>query len=251
MAGSQGDAAYFTFTVTKNYTTLGGGIAATNDGDLARRLRAETGAISSATVPMLMRELFKAYAMKTATSRPVFPLVHAAMRLAAALGVDITNSVFRETETLLGRTPDRGLINGAQAMLGLRQLSLLDRRNEMRRAGGLNMYERLAGGAAASVPVLQREAHNIFSACPVFVADKPAAKKALLAKGIDTASGFVQNCAALEIFREYKANCPNAAEAVSHILYLPLYAELTDWERKYIVDAITSTLACVGRREIQ
>ncbi|MCX5795286.1 MAG: DegT/DnrJ/EryC1/StrS family aminotransferase [Elusimicrobia bacterium] len=234
-AGAWGQAAYFTFGVTKHMTTLGGALVVTHDDALAQRLR--RAAESPALPPFPAAALAKALAMKCATSALGFPFTYAALRASAWAGIDLVDRLFAEPEALLGE-PLAGALHPAQAELGLLQLAALDERNRRRRRRGLQLCELLRGIPGVRVPRSHEGAEDIFSTCPVFVADKERVRRALLRRGIDSSAGYLQDCSALELFGADRRACPHAARAKREVLYLPLYAELSESDAAYVADGV-------------
>lgn len=237
-AGSLGKAAYFSFSMTKNFTTLGGSTVTTNDDLLADSIRRQIISIRLAGVKVLFSELLKGYIMKFATSPILFPAVYYGMRIFSCFGIDIVDRIFREKNFSLGNLPVGGQLNSIQAELGLMQLNDLDRKNDMRMKRGLELYRRLKGIDNVQIPLLEHKAKNIFSSCPILFKNKIDIKRILLKKGIDVSAGYMQDCSRLDIFKEFRKDCPNASRAEDEILYFPVYAELTNSEAIYIAEAI-------------
>lgn len=236
--GSLGDASYFTFGITKNFTTFGGGMIATSNYELADRIRQNIMTISQTNNTILFFKLLKGYIMKFSTSSALFPVIYWIMRIFAYFDIDIVYVIFREKNLVLGKVPTSGQLNNIQAELGMAQLNDLDRKNGMRMRKGLEFYRRLKRVDNIQIPLLENKAKNIFSTCPILVKNKKEIKRKLLKKGIDTSSGYMQDCARLDIFKEFKKECPNASRAEDQILYFPVYAELSRSELIYIADTI-------------
>lgn len=231
--GAWGDVAYFTFGITKNFTTLGGAMITTNNDELADDMRQKIK-IKDMRNMVLFSKWLQAYAMKVASSSAVFPCVYYIMRIFSIFGIDIIKSIFNEKDALLGNLPESGLLNDIQAELGIMQLNSLDRKNDSRMKRGLEFYEFLKDVKGVQVPLLVSSGKNIFSGCPVLFKDKKNAKRILLENGIDVSAGYMQNCANLRIFRKYKKECPNASRTENEILYFPMYPELEEPESLYV-----------------
>ncbi|MDD5628874.1 MAG: DegT/DnrJ/EryC1/StrS family aminotransferase [Elusimicrobia bacterium] len=238
-AGAWGEAAYFTFGVTKHMTTLGGAMVVARDEVLARGLR------RAAQSPVLARlpaaALLKAAVMKCATSGPGFPLTYAGLRLCAGAGLDAVDLLFAEPPAQLGE-PRAGAFHPAQSALGLLQLASLDARNQRRRERALQLYGLLRAIPGVRVPRSQEGAEDVFSSCPVFVPGKERARQELLRRGIDSSLGYLQDCSALEMFAEQRRECPNAARAKREVLYLPLYEELAESDVELVADRLRRAL---------
>lgn len=232
--GSWGETSYFSFGVTKHFTTLGQGMIGTSNDEIADIIRGSVKDISSVSKKTLFFELLKSYIMKLATSPVLFPGVYCVMRMSYFFNIDIIENIFHEKKASLGDLPKNGQLSGIQAQLGMAQLNDLDRRNELRRKNGTGLYERMKSIRGVRIPSLETDAKNIFSTCPILVKDKKNKRKILLRKGVDVSSGYMRDCSRLEIFKGFKKHCPNASRAEEEALYLLLYPELTDSELMYI-----------------
>jgi dTDP-4-amino-4,6-dideoxygalactose transaminase len=232
--GSWGDAAYFSFSITKNFTMLGGGAVVTSRDDIAEALRRSVKGVACLGRRDLFFELLKGYVMKLATSAVMFPMVYFALRIFYFFDIDIIQRVFHEKEALLGDPPERGQLNNIQTKLGMTQLSGLDKRNESVERNGAKLYDMLKDIKGIGIPFLETGAKNIFSACPVLVKNKKNIKKILLNRGIDVSAGHLRDCSRLDVFKEFNRYCPNASRAEEEVIYLPLYPELILDKQNYI-----------------
>jgi dTDP-4-amino-4,6-dideoxygalactose transaminase len=221
-AGAWGQAAYFTFGITKHFTTLGGAMVVAQDHALAEDCRRSMGSAARPRAPW--PGLIKALLMKAATSPPAFPLTCATLR--SGFGGRIVERLFSEPAAPLG-DPDGGFaFHPIQAALGLRQLRRLQARNRLRRGLALRLRELVSEIPGVTVPRLHPQAEDIFSTCPVFVRDKERVRRVLLEEGIDSSAGYMDDCSSLELFPESRKDCPEAARVKREVLYLPLYADL-------------------------
>jgi len=237
-AGSLGTAGYFTFSMTKGFTTLGGGMITTDNDLLADNIRRQIISVHPTSARILFFKLVKCYIMKSATSRILFPAVYWVMRMLSYFNIDIVDVIFREKESAIGKLPRGGQLDNIRAGLGIGQLKDLDRRNEIRMKKGVEFYEGLKDIDDIRVPLLDKDSKNIFSGCPILFKNKKDIKKTLLKRGIDVSVGYMQDCARLDIFKEFKKDCPNASRAEDEILYFPLYTELTPSELTYIINML-------------
>lgn len=237
--GSWGTAAYFTFGITKNFTTLEGGMLTTSNTELANRIQQEVVILNKTSNKVLFHRLVKAYIMKFVTHPFLFPSVYCVMRIFSFLGIDIVDYIFREKKLFLGNLPVSGRLNNIQAELGMMQLENLDAKNKMKIEKGWELYRRLKHINNIQLPLLVENAKNIFSGCPILIKNKKNIKKMLLKRGIDVSLGYMQDCSRLDIFKEFKKDCPNASRAEDEILHLPVYSELTSFDLLYIADIIS------------
>ncbi|MBN1872234.1 MAG: aminotransferase class I/II-fold pyridoxal phosphate-dependent enzyme [Candidatus Omnitrophica bacterium] len=242
-AGSLGGASYYTFGLTKNFTTLGGAMITTDSDELAGKIRACTGHIGRTGRGALFFKLIDAYKMKLATSRQLFPLLYLVINILSFFGLDIIDALFREKAAFLGDLPKSGQLNKIQAKLGLDQLANLVFKTDIKVKKGLFLYSRLKDNANIRVPTLDEKAKNIFSGCPVMVERKKNMREMLLKRGIDTSSGYMQDCSNMDVFREFRRDCPNSRSLEDSVVYLPLYEELSYSELDYISDIVIKTVS--------
>ncbi len=227
-AGALGQAAYFTFGITKNFTTLGGGIVATDDPGMAGEIRRETALLPETGACALIAKAFQGYAMKGVTSGPIFAAAYYPLRIFSSCGIDIIDYIFRE-KGVVGCPGS--LFNTAQADLGIKQLEELDKKNSERAAAGTEIYRRLQDLRTIRIPWLDKDGKNIFSTCPIMVKDRLSVKKKLLVSGVDVSAGYLQDCSP-------PGTSVQAAKVQNEVLYLPLYPGLTHSQLDCIVEAV-------------
>ncbi len=232
--GSWGDFSYFSFGITKHFTTLGAGMIVTSDDNMANIIQNSIKDIYSVNKKELFLELLKGYIMKIATSSNLFPVAHCVMRMFSSVDVDIIDYIFHEKEALLDNQPKGSQLCNIQAELGIEQLNVLEIENDLRIKNGMELYMRLSDISNIRIPMLENNVKNIFSSCPVFVKNKKKVKKILLTKGIDSSAGYMKDCSRLEMFSEFMKHCPNASRAEKEILYLPFYTGLDSRKLGYI-----------------
>lgn len=244
--GTFGDAAYFTFGITKSFTTVCGSVAVVNDDGIARNAAHISSSIMPRSAPSLAAAILKAYCMKWATSF-LFPAVLASEQVSRLAGIDVIDRLFREGEATLADIPRRGSLSAAQGALGISRLHALDRNNEARMRNGMLLYRMLRTVKDIRVPGLQNAAVNTFSGCPVFVERREEVRRSLLGAGIGTSAGYMRDCSSLETFRDPGGRCPNAARAEATILHLPSYPELTEKDIVYMCETLEVAVRMTGQ----
>jgi perosamine synthetase len=238
-AGSFGEAAYFTFGLTKGFTTLGGAMITTNNDLLFEKIRKDVSIIRPLSFSLTLMQIIKALIVKIAVSSFVFPFVYCFLRLFSFYDIDIIEKIFREKEKALHDFPETGTINSFHAALGILQLNKIDARNDFKIKSGKYIYDKISAIKSLKIPLLSNKAKNIFSTCPVLFKNKQTIKKYLLKKGIDTSMGYMDNCAGLTFFKDFKIHCQNAFKAKQEALYLPLYNDINEKELIYIIEVIS------------
>ncbi len=245
--GSLGDAAYGTFGLTKNITTLSGGAVLTDDGALADRVRQQVADLPHRGRPEVLKDVLTGVAMRLATDRRVYPwAVHPWVRLGGALGRDPIDTAFGETPALPSGPPGGARPRAAQAAVGRLQLRRMDRLNGARSRNGRFLDEHLAHVADLELPEVPEGAEPIYMSYVVHHPRRDALAAELRRLGVDTTVGFMSDCTTLDFVPAPQAPCPNAAEAVARMLHLPVHPGLRDRDLRWIVEAVRRARLAVG-----
>lgn len=229
--GTFGQAAIFSFSVLKLVTTFGGGMIATNDDDLARRLRRRlTGLRFHQPRPTGLKRAVTGAVMDFATRKAVFSFgAWPVLRLLRAVRPNIQQRMMTEAPHVDREFDPEHVppLHPFQARLGRSQLARAEDFIERRREVGRWLDEELAG--VSQVTLLKPSAigrHNgLYYGVLV---ERPTELSAFLfRRGIDSETSEYLNCADLEMYRAYHVDCPVAREIQSRILRLPNYPSLT------------------------
>lgn len=244
-AGSMGDAAFFTFGPTKNFTTLGGAMIALDDEAWAARLRDALAKIPPASPGTVNRRAAFAAAMAAAADPLVFGAsLYPALRLLAPRGVDVVERLNADPPRAMDGVPDgfgRDNISGAQAALGLRQLETLPVFNERRRENGERLLGMLRGAPGLTIPEPRDGEASVYMSFPILAPDPDEFALRLRRRGVDTARGFMSACAELPMFEKFKTHAPVARRVADQILHLPVHPNLSPADVSAVARAV---LAC-------
>ncbi len=241
--GSFGDAAYYTFGLTKNITTLKGGMVTTDDDDLAEFLAGEMARCSRLPLKPLVKEIGVGVAMMVVTDPRVYPFtLHPVVgRLTRWTGKDVLHDVFEEKAVLYEAEPKwfrNSGARGVQAAVGLVQLNRIDRLNGMRAAHGRFLLEHLSHAEGLRVPRFSPGAEPIFMSFPIQVPNPTAVASRMLDRGIDTTRGYMCDCSTLPLFEgKARGDCPNAGRVERQILHIPVHPNLGPDALRHIVEA--------------
>ncbi len=248
-AGSRGRAAYFTFGITKNFSTYSGGIVATQDDALAQTMRARMADFIAPTRGALIKQGITAGAMNVATQRAVFNLSLApVLRRARVADADPVHTRFEEavapiSDAQLGRL--RWRPGAAQAQAGLRQLETVDARNEERRRVGAAL---LAALEASGVPGLPAPAEpggdHIYVSFALRRAARERFGRALRRTGVDFSPGYMTACSRLPALGGRPGSCPQAEAVEQEVVHIPLYPGLGARD----IERIATGVATADRR---
>jgi dTDP-4-amino-4,6-dideoxygalactose transaminase len=223
-AGSWGDAAYFSFGITKNMPLLGGGMVTVSDDSLADSIRGEADTYTHCGKKDIVLKSIEAVALAVCTqpyffSFILFPLIS----LARCFNSDFVGKIFDENGGLFNELPKEyfTLISPAiQADMALAQLADLDARNNKRIKIALQLRAKLKEFTNLSLPPPPNDsAKNIFTKFPIRCADRDSLIKDLLARGIDATSGYM---------KAHGADCPYSAALEQSIVHIPMYSHLNE-----------------------
>ncbi len=245
--GSFGDAAYFTFGPTKNFTTLGGGMIACDDDDWASRIRDMMKPVRQSSRFDSLTGAAYGFAMSVATTRIIFSFaLYPLLGLLKPSGIDIIEAATADPPKDYPLPPKsfyEGGMRGAQAHVGMNQLKKLDMLGGKRRANVYRLLEYLEGVEGIRIPRPRDGEESVYMSFPVLVDDPDELSKRLIRLGVDTTRGYMSYCAQLAIFKDYARHCPVAADAAKHMLHLPVHAKVSSDALGHIARSVRSSLA--------
>jgi dTDP-4-amino-4,6-dideoxygalactose transaminase len=250
--GSFGHAAYYTFGLTKNMTTLSGAMITTDDDRVADHVRAAVADGHAAPLKKSVKEALTGSAMMVATHPWVYPFtLHPVIALGNRLGKDPIHERFGEPECRYTSIPEAwrdARPRGVQAAVGLRQLARLDRLNGARAANGRHLDEHLAHIPGLEVPEYPEGAEPIYMSFVVHHERREALASALRRRGVDTTIGYMANIADHPLFPEIRRPdaCPDAGRAFRTLLHLPVHPHLTRPDLDHMVEAVRAACQEVG-----
>jgi len=112
-----------------------------------------------------------------------------------------------------------------QALLGLRGLANLDRHNERCREHAAQYTRGLSDCRNIKTPRAPADVEHVFYQYCVYTSDSALLSQWAIRRGIDIETTHVDVCAKLDLFKEFRADCPGA-EATQKVLQLPVYSRL-------------------------
>lgn len=249
--GSFGDAAYYTFGLTKNMTTLTGAMVTTDDDDVAERIRATIDAGAPAPLARARKEAITGLAMKVATHPLVYPLtLHPVIVLGNKLGDDPIHDRFGEPEVLYAELPKSFQQNrprAVQAAVGLQQLARVDGLNASRARNGRFLDDHLANVPNLTVPEYPEGAEPIYMSFVVHHERRDDLMAALRKRGVDTTTGYMNDCSDHPLFPKFRRPCANAAEIKRTQLHVPVHPSLDERDLAHMVEAVRSACLEIGR----
>jgi len=242
-AGSIGCAAYFTFGITKNFTTFSGGMLVCRDRNVRDRLMGLMPGFTHATGSRLLKQGITALAMRLASQRLLFNLSSAILlRLSASNGPDVIHRAFDEKAQLIDDDVMAHLKwrpVDLQARAGMRQLKALDARNAARRRNGAELLSLLTRRECRGLPASDDpDGDHIYMSFAITRPDRYGFAAALRRYGVDTAPGYMTDCSSIGEFGGRPGQCPVSEQISREIIHLPLYPGLDGADLKRIADAV-------------
>ncbi|MES2644162.1 MAG: DegT/DnrJ/EryC1/StrS family aminotransferase [Myxococcota bacterium] len=245
--GNLGDAAYYTFGLTKNITTLSGAMITTNDDAVAKFVRNEIDTSTPADFKKARKEAVTGVAMMIATHPMVYPFtLHQAIRLGGLLGKDPIHDRFGEAEVLYDEVPKSFRSNrprAVQAAVGMKQIERIEALNGARIRNGRYLDEHLANVPGLTVPTYPAGAEPIYMSFVVHHQKRSQLMRALLKRGVDTTFGYMNDCSDHKLFPSFRRLCPNAAAVKREQVHIPVHPNLDRKDLDHMVEAVRS--ACL------
>jgi dTDP-4-amino-4,6-dideoxygalactose transaminase len=241
--GTFGKAAFFSFQMLKPLNSYGGGMAITNDLDLAQRIRmqAETEPWPEAG------DVFRKIVFGNLQRRLIGPYgftftMFLAFYIASFFGdYDLSRYLWEKIRPLHPLPESyRRRYSNAQAVLGVAMLERIDALNALNRKHAERLTAGLSGVAAIQTPAASPHTTSVYYQYCIRASDPETLKQRVIRRGIDLEIMHVDICNKLDLFAPYSSDCPNA-EATAHTLQLPVYAGLTEQDLDRIIRVIGSS----------
>lgn len=232
--GSFGYASFYSFSLTKNFTTLSGGMLVTDD----FALKSEYTRVVRKDKKIIF-EIIKAF-LFILFSNPLIFLLFLYPLLLASKEKDLLEIIFKEKVSFAESFSSRiEFPSSLKAKMGLAQLELVEEINRKRRENGeylslllknLKQHLEYPEPCEGSTPV--------YLSFPILVKKRARLKKYLLRKGVDSTTGFLKACHLLAPFKNLNFRCPNAKSLEQNILHLPVHQGLTRPDLEYIAQVL-------------
>jgi len=240
--GTFGRAGVFSLSVLKLITTFGGGMIATDDDELAGGIREEIAGWKTGGMHVEgIKRFLKGMVLDVGTRTLPFSLgAWPALRLARMVKPNVQQRMMTEApHRCVGRQKNtNSLMHTFQAILGQSQLRRVEQSIDSRRQV-LEWLDAELANVPAVTP-LRRCAHVRHNGMYYgILAERPEElSRYLFTKGIDSETAEYRNCADLEIYRDFRGNCPAARDVERRILRLPNHPGITHRDVRRIAAAI-------------
>jgi perosamine synthetase len=227
--GTFGDAAFFSFQMLKGLNTQGGGMAVTDDEDLAARIRSLSEgepwpSEKELAIQFLLGRLERLFISPQGFTFSLFPILY----LGSFLGQrDLTRFIWEKIRPLDPLPPSyHRRYTNLQARLGRRMLQNLDAFNERSRANAALLTEGLRDIPAIGAPQSLPDSEPVYYQYCVRVSEPWRLSKSAIRRGIDLEIMHVDICNRLELFAPFATSCP-VAESTEGTLQLPVHSGLS------------------------
>ena len=243
--GTFGHAAFFSFQMLKGINTYGGGMATTNDGRLAAKIRAQANAEPLQSNTELIKRFAAGFAARSLVSPKGFAWWGFPIGAAVSLFSDgDLSKYFWERIRPLDQFPPayRRRFSNVQAILGLRALEKLDEFNDRSRSNAATYTNGLFGCRAIQTPHVIDNVEHVYYQYSVYISDPTLAKRRAIRRRVDFETTHVDVCSSLPLFKEFAADCPGA-EKTAEALQLPVYSRLRVSDVEYVLKVVKEIAA--------
>jgi dTDP-4-amino-4,6-dideoxygalactose transaminase len=248
--GNLGDAAYYTFGLTKNITTLSGAMITTNDDAVAAHCREQMDTSAYGDTKKAAKEALTGVAMMFATHPLLYPwTLHPVIRAGNLLGKDPIHEPFGEPEVLYPEIPSsfrKSRPRAVQAAVGAKQVERIEELNGARQRNGRWLDTHLADIPGLSLPSYPEGAEPIYMSFVVHHPRRDALMAALLRRGVDTTTGYMNDCSDHPLFAAHRRPCANAATIKREQLHLPVHPRMDARDLEHMARAVREACAEVG-----
>ena len=226
--GTIGHVGIYSFGLFKNVNAVYGGAVVSEDPELMSLIRAEESTFANISVKALLARIRYGLIIDLATHPLIFKLATFWVFRAGMLGnIELINrrtrndpNPFRRSE-LPAELKIR--LGSAQARWATRQLGLVETHLQERIQLANLYHQGLQGLSEVYTPPVSTQGEDGFVVYPIKVENRAHVLRELMRRGRDCASYFYRNCATLECFSDFAADCPHAQDAAVKTVLLPTY----------------------------
>jgi dTDP-4-amino-4,6-dideoxygalactose transaminase len=241
--GTLGDAGFYSFQLLKPLNTYGGGMAVTNDRDVAARLASLVAGDLWPREADVLRRLFLGRVQRIAIrpqvfSASLFPILWAGSYVQANPDVYLWESI-RPLTTMPSTYRQR--YSNVQAALGLEGLKHLDSWTASTVAHA-NALTAALKDIDVETPDVPPGRTHVFYQYAIYAARRDRVVQRCLRRGVDVESLHVDLCTRLPLFGNHHVPARGAERAASAI-QLPVYASLTHADVTRVASVLREALA--------
>jgi dTDP-4-amino-4,6-dideoxygalactose transaminase len=226
--GTIGDAGFFSFQLLKPLNTYGGGMAVTNDAELARAVAAQAAAERWPTDDEVLKRLWLGRVQRIAIKPKVFtwslfPMLWAGSYLQATPDVYLWEKI-RPLDPMPASYRTR--YANVQAAIGLEGLQHLDAWT-CRTVSHANAMTAALAWARVETPTVPTDRTHVYYQYAVYAQARDEVVKQCIRRGIDVETLHVDVCTRLPLFGGSHRPAPGA-ERAAEAIQVPVHAALSD-----------------------
>lgn len=227
--GSIGGAAFFSLDTTKPINTFGGGVIVTNRRRIYEAAKREISLLNEQSLLSIIKKVIRSYYEWFLTNPLIFRLLLWPLLLATQkYNIDIT----KKYKSSKNKEVSKNLkFSNIQALIGIKQLSMLDSRLMQNRKNAQYMNRILPQD---SILHPNKEGESIFYSYIIKSRNKEGLSRRLLQQRIDSDIEVMQDCEHLIAGKSQ----PNTSFIKRHAVKIPLYYQLTKKEIEYIAKVV-------------
>jgi dTDP-4-amino-4,6-dideoxygalactose transaminase len=252
MAGTLGDASFFSFQAFKPLNTYGGGLAWMRDANVAQRVGELADAEAWPSEKRVEAILWSGKWQHTFIRPKVFtyslfPIWYAASWVNAKPEQRLWEGVRR-----LDPLPEkyRGRFTNVQAAIGLAGLKRLPQFIERTRRHATMLDELLDGVPGITIPQVPADRTHVYYQYCAYVPDSQTLVKECIRRGVDVAPMHVDVCTNMTLFGWAGGAMPGAERAATAV-QVPVYESLADHEIERVGQLVRRQVTRSARRRLR
>lgn len=221
--GSLGDAAFFSFSLTKPFNTFNGGMITSNNSELMARIREKINRLPGVPISVLFKNISVAYLLSFLTKPAIFSVtLYPLLLLFSVINKDLINSYNRIFKKLIFYGTKIFRFSNLQALIGINALkyyeqTVLERAKKVRLFNGMCKEQ----GLESICPAGPQTGKDIFHYFYIIKhPEKDVIARKLLFNGVDTGKYVMRNCA--RFLEGSGKNYFNTEYAYTNSLQLPV-----------------------------
>jgi perosamine synthetase len=236
--GTFGHAAFFSTEETKTISTVMGGVAVTNDAELAARMRTFQASCALPRVSLSARYLTKFIVYYMLTEPRVHRFARVAYEQSGRRNPLPVPTTLDERRGGRPRNFEQRLSNG-QAAVGLSQLRGLQA-NLQHRELVASAYEKALSRSGLRLPRVPPNATPAYVRYPIWVDDRPAVIRALARHAVVGTwfTSVLEEAEPPEAAGYVPGSCPHAEQAARHLINLPTHPRVTETDVRTLTTAL-------------
>lgn len=242
--GSFGQGAIFSFHPHKNISVLGAGMLTTNSKEIAVKAASWMKQFPLMGKTVLTKRILYVIGMRFVTQPWFWNIIMApGLRFGAWAGVDMIELLTSEIPGWKGRSakPSWFMPRSFHGRVGLSQLKVLDDLNRRRIRNGNQLLENLRGILEIKIPSRAPEGENIYPTFVIQVKDRQEFRRRMRRFGVDTHGGNMFVGPHLPGL-EGTGKCEIAADAIQHMVHLPVYPQMSEADIKRVAEAVAKSV---------